>query len=214
MKSKIILFFLVCTILFINSSFSQSQFGISGGLQMSHMSGFQDNPKGYLASLQIKLLTISPVSDDVVLIPSLGYSGKGYKWNNLDLTDQMGNSLGTGDIIGLFNYVQLSIPICYKISTKQHSQFYIGAGPYFSYALSGKGRLKNAAVAPNEESWNLFEADNYKKTDAGAVIQFASTLNRRYLAAVNIDIGLMNLNNGAGNKLKNMAAGISIGYIF
>src|SRR5580765_6368809 len=146
MKNKILLPLAVCSILIFNSTYSQSQFGISGGLQLSHMSGFRENPKGNLESLQFKLLTLSPIAEEVVLIPSLGYSGKGYKWNNVEITDQMGNNLGEGDVIGLFNYVELSAPVCYKIPTKQHSQFYIGAGPYLAYALSGRGKLKNAAV--------------------------------------------------------------------
>jgi hypothetical protein len=214
MKNTLNLLLLFTAIVAFNDASAQNAFGFKGGLQMSHMSGFEGNPQGYLSSLQLKVILLPELSEQVFLTPSFGYSGKGFRWNNLELTDQYGNSLGQGDVVGLFNYLQLSLPVTYRFAAPKNNQFYIGAGPYFSYALSGKGKFKNAAVPNAEDSWDLYEGNNYKKMDGGIVIDFASRLKNNFLIAANVDIGLININNGAGNKLKNMAAGLSVGYLF
>jgi len=135
-------------------------------------------------------------------------------WNNLEFTDQIGNSLGTGDVIALFHYVQLTVPLSYKIAPDQNHEYYFGTGPYFSYAVSGKGRIKHVALSNGQESFNLFTDDTYKRADAGIAIEIASRLRKKYLAAFNVDIGLSNVGNGSGAKLKQLAAGLSVGYLF
>jgi hypothetical protein len=83
-----------------------------------------------------------------------------------------------------------------------------------AYAISGKGKVKNVAISSTDDHWDLFANDFYKRFDAGVVVEFTSTINRRFLASVNADIGLANINNGEGNKLKQIGAGLSIGYLF
>jgi hypothetical protein len=207
--------FLFCSFLLLTKSYGQNVFGFKVGGQFSKMKGFDDGgPKSLLPTVQVKGDGIIPISDDFTLNPSLGYSGKGYKWNDLEFTDQLGNPIGSGDVIGLFNYVQLTVPISYKIASDQNHEYYLGAGPYFSYAVSGKGKVKHAAIQGNEDSWDLFSGKSYKRTDAGVAIEVASRLNKKYMVAVNFDIGLSDVSNTGGGKLKQMAGGISIGYLF
>jgi hypothetical protein len=78
----------------------------------------------------------------------------------------------------------------------------------------GKGRIKHVALSNGQESFNLFTDDTYKRTDAGIAIEIASRLRKKYLAAFNVDIGLSNVGNGSGAKLKQLAAGLSVGYLF
>lgn len=192
---------------------SQSIFGIKGGVQMARITGFQGLSQGFLTTMQAKFVGIMPVSDEVSITPSLGYSGKGYRLTNIQFTDQLGNDVGQGNINGLFNYIQLSLPLSYKFALDKTKDLYVGAGPYVAYAISGRGKVKNVAVQTTLDDWNLFSDDFYKRFDAGMVIEFTSTINKRFLASVNADIGLANISNGSGAKLKQIAAGLSIGYL-
>ena len=215
MKIKGFLLSCFCIHLFLIHANSQSSFGLKAGMQLVKMTGFDDGgPKSFLPTVQVKGIGIIPISDEVTLNPSLGYSGKGYKWNDLELTDELGNSIGSGDVIGLFHYVQLTVPISYQIASDQNHEYYLGAGPYFSYAVSGKGKVKHAAIQGNEDSWDLFSGDFYKRTDAGVAVEIASRLKKKFMIAFNVDIGLADVSHDGGGKLKQLAAGISIGYLF
>src|SRR5262245_42449784 len=99
MKIKILLAFIVFPSFFCNSINAQSIFGFKAGMQLTKMTGFEDVPKSLLPTIQVKGVAIMPLGDELTINPSLGYSGKGFKWNDLELTDPVGNSLCTGDII-------------------------------------------------------------------------------------------------------------------
>jgi len=213
MKTKLLLI-TCCSILFVTTSSSQNLFGIKAGVQLSKMSGFEGNPNGFLTSLQLKATGIFPVGDMVALTPSLGYSGKGYGWKGIDFTDQYGTPMGTGNVNGLFNYIQLTVPISYRIANNPNKEYYFGLGPYYAYAVSGKGRIKHISIPNAEDSWDLFSDDFYKRSDAGIVIEISTRRSKRYLASFNLDIGLANVSNGDGNKLKQLSAGLSLGYLF
>ncbi|HYJ37003.1 MAG TPA: outer membrane beta-barrel protein [Chitinophagaceae bacterium] len=211
MKSLLLIF--ICSCLIFTRSLGQNAFGFRGGAQLSRMSGFEGNPKGFLPTIQGKAIAIVALSETVTLNPSFGYSGKGFKWNDINFTDEYGNPLGEGDIHGLFNYLQLSAPLSYKIAINPNKEFYFGAGPYFAYALSARGKVKHTPLPNAEESWNLFTGDSYKKTDAGIAIEISTRLRKKYMVTVNLDFGLSDVNNGP-NKIKNQSAGISFGYLF
>ncbi len=213
MKYKILLL-LLFAYLFSSASYSQGVFGFKGGMQLTRMTGLGDVPKSLLTTVQVKGVAIFPLSDEVTINPSLGYSGKGYRWNNLTFEDQFGSGLIAGDVIGLFHYLQLTVPISYKIAPDQNHEYYFGAGPYFSYAVSGKGKIKYAAISSDDDSWDLFSDKAYKRTDAGIAVEMASRLKKKFLIAFNADIGLADVSNDGGGKLKQLAGGLSFGYLF
>ena len=214
MKMKILLLSIFTSTLFISSTYSQNVFGFKGGMQLAKITGVGDVPKSLLTTIQLKGVAIFPLTDEVTITPSLGYSGKGYRWNNLTFTDQVGNSLGEGDAIGLFNYIQLTLPLSYKIIAGQNQEYYLGAGPYFSYAVSAKGKIKHVSLTGGDETWDMFKDNAYKRTDAGIAIEISSRLKRKYLISFNTDIGLADVSNDGGGKIKQLAAGISVGYVF
>ena len=214
MKMKILLLSIFTSTLFFSTTYSQNVFGFKGGMQLAKITGVGDVPKSLLTTIQLKGVAIFPLTDEVTITPSLGYSGKGYRWNNLTFTDQVGNSLGEGDAIGLFNYIQLTVPLSYKIAPNANQEYYFGAGPYFSYAVSGKGRVKHVSLSGDDGTGDLFQNDNYKRTDAGIAIEMTGRLKKRYLISFNTDIGLANINNLGRTKIKQLAAGLSIGYLF
>ena len=213
MSNKILLL-LLCAYLFTGSSYSQGVFGLKAGMQLARMTGLDDLPKSLLPTVQVKGVAIFPLSNDVTINPSLGYSGKGYKWNNLMFEDQIGNGLTSGDAIGIFHYLQLTIPFSYKIATARNQEYYFGAGPYFSYAVSGRGKIKYAAISMDDTSNDLFASGAYKRTDAGIAIEIASRLKKKFMIAFNVDIGLADVSHNSGGNLKQLAGGLSIGYLF
>jgi hypothetical protein len=50
--------------------------------------------------------------------------------------------------------------------------------------------------------------------DAGVAVEIASRLKKKFMIAFNVDIGLADVSHDGGGKLKQLAAGISIGYLF
>jgi len=214
MKYKIRLLLIVSATIFSGSTYSQNVFGFKAGMQLAKITGAGDVPHSLLPTLQVKGVAILPLGDEVTINPSLGYSGKGYKWTNISFEDQLGNSLGDGDVIGLFHYLQLTVPLTYKIVADGNQEYYFGAGPYFSYAVSGKGKLKHVAVSSEEETWDLFADGAYKRTDAGIAVEIASQLKKKFLISFNADIGLSDISKQGGGKLKHLAGGLSFGYLF
>ena len=212
MKMKILFFVFSCTSLFVSRAYGQNGFGFKAGMQLSKMKGFEESSNGFLSTIQAKAIGIVHISDVVTLTPSLGYSGKGYKFPDVEFTDPVGNPIGSGEATGLFNYIQLTVPISYKIAANQNQEFFFGVGPYFSYGLSAKGKLKHVAIPDAEDSWDLYSGDGYKRTDAGMVVEISTRLKKKYMIAFNLDVGLSEVSNG-GN-LKQLAAGLSVGYLF
>jgi hypothetical protein len=208
----------ICLILslcaFTTETHAQSIFGVKAGVQLDKVTGFETNPDHFLASFQLKGVAICPLGDQIFLVPSLGYSGKGYSFSNVEFTDPSGNYVGNGTANGIFHYVQLSLPFSYKFTLDPKKDLYFGLGPYFSYAVAGTGKIKNVAVPASDKTWNLFKDDVYKKPDAGVVVEFNSSINKKFLVAVNVDVGLANISNDGGNRLKQLAAGLSLGYLF
>ena len=197
---------------FINNMNAQS-FGFKAGVQFSEMTGLPLS-SNYLTSFQGKAAGIVKVNKSISLTPSLGYSGKGYVFGVLVLTDQSGNEIGLGKSNTRFNYLQLTVPVSYRIALKKENAIYLGAGPYFAYALSTKGKLNNSNASTDPNTWKLVTAEGFKKTDAGLAIQIDATLKKRFLVSLNIDFGLINVAELYGNEIKSKAAGISIGYLF
>jgi len=214
MKIKILLLSIIAATVFCTSSYAQNVFGLKAGMQLARITGVGDVPKSLLTTLQVKGIAIFPLNEDVTINPSLGYSGKGYRWNGLMFEDQIGNQLGEGDAIGLFNYIQLTVPLSYKIAPNANQEYYFGAGPYFSYAVSAKGKIKHVSLTGGDETWDMFKDNAYKRTDAGIAIEISSRLKRKYLISFNTDIGLADVSNDGGGKIKQLAAGISVGYVF
>jgi hypothetical protein len=214
MKNAIKICFLLLFSACISDSRGQTIYGVKAGVQLAKMNGFQDQPVGFLTSLQVKGIAVMPLSDEISLLPSIGYSGKGYGWQNVNFFDQYGTPLGSGTSNGVFNYIQLSLPFSYKFTLDVEKDLYFGLGPYFAYAVSGKAKVKHVSIPNSDNSWDLFADDQYKKADAGLVVEFNSTIKKKFLVAVNVDIGLANVSNGNGNKLKQLAAGLSLGYLF
>jgi len=213
----------ICLILLVCACTSevgaQSIFGIKAGVQLGKVTGFEENPDHFLTTFQFKGIAICPLGDQIFLLPSLGYSGKGYTYS-VKFTDPYGTSVGNGNSNAIFHYVQLSLPFSYKFNLDTKKDLYFGVGPYFSYAVAGTGKIKNVAISEDNRSWNLFKDDSYNRTDAGAVIEFNGVINKKFLVALNVDVGLANIANGpliglrSSNKLKQLAAGLSVGYLF
>jgi len=209
-KQGLVMFVLIILNHNINA---QQSFGIKAGVQFSKMKEFVLNTN-YLTSLQAKGIGVFKINKSIALTPSIGYSGKGFVYRNLQMTDNLGNTIGTADAHNLFNYIQLTVPVSYSIGFGKANTLFFGAGPYFAYALSGKGKLKNINGTVDPSSWALYSDDTYKRTDAGLVIELSGTLNQRFLISLNTDFGFTDVFKGEEAKMKTIAGGLSIGYLF
>ena len=104
------------------------------------------------------------------------------------------------------NYLTIELPICYNIRSRAFqnsynergvSPLFIGIGPYFSYALSGK--YKTLGIASNQSVYGQQKMafgnsvnDNRTKFDAGYVIKAGMDF-MRFRLALQKNIGIANV---------------------
>ncbi len=196
MKTKI--FYAIAFILVVQVVNAQT-FGIKGGLNFANMSitssGITVSPKsvtefhvGPIADFQLK--------NDFSLNTGLLYSVKGFKF-----------SMDSETATETLNYLEIPINLAYKFPIKDNSKFFIQAGPYLAYAISGKDKV-------GSESMDVeFGTGGNKRFDSGlgfgAGIEFGSIV-----ASLNYQLGLANVIDVEGSEAKNKVFQISLAYMF
>jgi len=123
-------------ILFATISTASAQdgikFGVKAGVNFAKMavSGDEEEDAGLkaLTSFQIGALVDLPVSSAFSVQPGLTLSGKGSK---ATYSEEDYDAKWTTNIM----YLEIPVNAVYKISS-----FYVGAGPYAAFAISGKDK--------------------------------------------------------------------------
>src|SRR5690349_15618153 len=110
MKRKPLILVVFFLIFLTHNMNAQQAFGLKAGVQFSKMKDFVLNTN-YLTSFQAKGIGVFKINKSFALTPSIGYSGKGFVYRNLQMTDNLGNTIGTADAHNLFNYIQLTVPV-------------------------------------------------------------------------------------------------------
>lgn len=196
MKTKLI--FAVVFLLLAQIVNSQT-FGLRGGVNFANMnfsaSGLDYSPKSIFG------VHFGPVADfqlDESLYFNTGllYSLKGFK------VSVLGES-----IQNRLNCLEIPLDIAYKFSLKGDSKFFIQAGPYLGYALSGKTKY-------NGETEDIeFEDGGMKRFDLGlgfgAGLEFGAMV-----ASLNYQMGLANMSDDSEVTAKNKVLQISVAYMF
>jgi len=122
------------------------------------------------------------------------------------------------------NYVQVPV---YALYTKEmgSSQFFIGAGPYANYGISGKTKLTAKFTYPGgEPGEETYESDafkkeeedgaNFKRADFGAAAIAGIRLSGGFFVQAGYQMGLANITRDEGNKYKTQGIQVSFGYFF
>ncbi|MFC5282587.1 porin family protein [Pedobacter alpinus] len=193
--------------------------GVNLGSQYIDVPQFKGN-SAFTTSLHIAAFVDLSIFNNFFIQPGLSFSGKGAKY------DYAGT--GVDPTFGAYNFtykgtssvMYLEIPIngIYKIKN-----IYIGAGPYFGYALSGKKDINTIASnelgALNErDNGNIKfgneQDDDFRKTDYGANFLIGYQFEDGFNVGANFGLGLYNLSPVNNQEAKNRVISISLGYAF
>ncbi len=153
----------------------------------------------------------------------LTLSGKGYResWSG---EDESGDFEYEGNYKESLTYLEIPINAVYKTGS-----FYVGAGPYIAYALSGKWKEKykedfgDGDIESDMDSGKILfsgEYAYYKRADFGINILAGYQLNEKISLGANYGLGLSNLDkdrdleNQAYWSFKNRVFSVSVGYSF
>jgi len=200
---------------------AQQKWGIVGGAGLSKITGY--NVSGaqtdFLVVLQGSVFTTLPLAKNsaFVLKPSVGYVPKGVSFKNVLLTNLDGSDIGYGNLKRRLDYIQLTLPVNYKMKWKQVTA-YLGAGPYFSYAVSGREvrdtRLSQIYAREKIFAKVDFKGQSISRFDAGINIQFTTVFSNNWCAGINADMGLTKINTAGTVSTRNQYAGVYFGYTF
>lgn len=200
MKTK--LFYLIALIFLVQIANAQT-FGIKGGLNIANMSWIEDgvtySPKA-IAGIHVGPVLDIPLQGSLNFNTGLLFSVIGYK----NTSNYQGTSYTTTTT---FNDLEIPLNLAYKFPINDKSKFFIQAGPFLGYALSGKDKDSEGSVSID------FEAESIKRFNyglgVGAGIELGSIV-----ASANYQIGLANLYDDTSVKLKSKVFQISLAYMF
>jgi hypothetical protein len=222
MKSKIFSIVIAFTAFFAVTTEAQVQFGLNIGAGFQNITGkdqygdkFTNKP---VPRFNFGFVADFPIADEFFFETGLGYTGKGAKHT----FSKYGES-STRDIH--LNYLELPLSFLYKPQVGS-GHFFLGFGPYISYALGGKAKAVSGNVSdmkikfknsvPMGDTIQIY----YKPLEMGANIFFGYEFANKISAQFYSQLGLTNINpsnaNIANDKtaMKNSGFGIGLGYRF
>jgi hypothetical protein len=194
--------------IFLSTSFLSAQyFGFRAGVNIANAQ--VDVEQGDLevdgvTNLQVGLFLDFPLASVISVQPELNYVGKGYEYSN---SVTVGGVTFTGGEKTTIAYLDLGALLKANFGQDGPVGFYLGAGPYFSYAVSGQFDDGDNKVDID------FDADRVKRSDfsvAGAAgVTFGADL--KFFADVRYMLGLANTSDRDDVTVNNRSIGITGG---
>ena len=181
------------------------KYGIKAGVNFANqdfkIADFKITPSA-ITSFHIQGLVDYGISPAFSIQPGLALSGKGYK----------SSSDGATEKVNLL-YVEIPVNAVAKFPISKVGKFFIGAGPYAAFGVSGKATGNDA---PTED---LFSKNAvYKKGDFGLNFLGGLEFAQGFTVNANYGLGLSNIiqDNAetAGASIKNKVFGVSVGFLF
>ncbi len=222
---KSILLVVVGGVLGCSQVFAQQKisFGVKAGVNLATYSisdeDFYDDEfkKRPTVSFHIGGLVDVPLASAFSLQGGLTLSGKGFRevWSG---EDEFDDSYYEGSFKESIMALEIPVNAVYKTRG-----FFVGAGPYAAYALSGKWKEKfeedlgDGDIEKDEESGKVvFSGDNaYRtRTDFGINLLAGYQLNTHLSLAAGYGLGLKNIAKNTDWSVKNRVISLSIGYMF
>ncbi len=198
MKKITSLLVFVFMMVLVTESHSQT-FGIKGGLNIANLTYSGDGTTASVKS--IMGIQVGPVADfklqeNLSFNTGLLFSIKGAKTE------------GTDGITETLDYLVVPLNLAYKFPINNDAKFFLQAGPYIGYALSGKDKYSDGT-----DDIKFGEKGGMKRGDFG--IGFGAGLEfGAIVASLNYELGLSNMLDDATYKQKNKVIQISVAYMF
>jgi hypothetical protein len=176
---------------------AQLKWGASTGVNISNVNHIEAVHPKSLVTVQFSGFAAILVGNSLVIQPSLGYRGKGYKIaGSFDSTRNHTNVA--------YNYLQLSTPVVLRCNTNENYKLYAGAGPYLAYLLNVKRGGSHLPI------------DNYNRVDFGFDFSIALAIGKRWVIALASDLGFSNVysrsSSSGSESPSNISSGLTLGY--
>lgn len=170
-------------------------FGVKAGVNLSNFGGDIKDTKSVF-KYQVGFTTDIALLKNLYILTGLDFQVKGSK-NKLK---------SAGDI--KYNPMYLSIPahLGYKFELSSGSKLVIDAGPYIAYGIGGK-------VKGDGSSEKIFGDNRLKRLDYGIGGGIGFEFNK-FCVNAGYDLGLANISDMKGTKVKNRNAYLTFGYKF
>jgi outer membrane immunogenic protein len=218
-------------------SHAQTKFGIHAGAIAANMKetydGESDVDTKSRISFRAGVHANIPIATNFSIMPQLNYVSKGSRIDQSETIDLFGNTFtytAKGRI--KMDYLELPLHFVYNHPIGNSTSFFIGAGPSFSYGLSGHGKLSvtennNGTIDQyNEEKEIKFDGkdnattnDNYahyKALEIGMAVLAGYQFSQNLFVNAQFNQGLNNINPDKtdNGKTKNSYVGLGIGFYF
>jgi hypothetical protein len=162
-------------IIFLSSSYAQKgRFGFQAGGTLSWIRGGEGYPDSKIDFTAGVLFDIAV--KNLVIQPQLNYVTKG------GVSDYYDSRLDLG-------YIEMPVNIYYR--QKPAQGFFIGGGPYFGFAVSGK--IKSETNGDREIQFGNEYTDDYHRFDFGINLVSGYLLPNGLQFAMNYSVGLNNI---------------------
>jgi hypothetical protein len=188
---------------------AQKGFSINAGITMAKMHAKvqgtninSDSKTGITVGVAMDV----PISKTFGFQPALHFVQKGYKVTDVDYTDKL-----------TINYLEVPLDLVFR-PTMPQVQFFVGAGPSFSFAFSGKEKEDDAGSSSTYDYkfGNNPDEHDMRGFDYGVNFLTGVELKCGFLFAASYNIGLRNLVPGGSSdgSVKNSNIGLRVGYKF
>jgi hypothetical protein len=208
-------------------SFSQTKFGIKGGLNFANMevkgNDYEDIPvsPSSRTSFHIGGFAEIGMGSTFVFQPGLLLSGKG---SRIDYSAKENGYSASIDATLALLYLELPLNFVAKFDAGK-GKFLLGAGPYAGYAIDGKatgraeldgpGTADDMSTPLNEDIKFGHNPGEEKPFDLGINLLTGYELKNGLLFNAGYGFGLINLSNeGGNNSEKNKVLSLSVGFKF
>ena len=161
-------------------------FGIRAGANLAWTQFGEGYDKaGMVPSFHVGLSMDIPFSDNFYLNTALLFSGKGYKYENVEKASAQ--------------YIDLPVQLSLRFGDIDETQFQINAGPYAAFGIGGTIKSENS-----DKEQKFF--DYYKRFDYGVAAGIGLIFSSHYYIGANFQLGF--------GDYRNRNIGISLGYNF
>ena len=209
------------------TAFSQISIGVQGTGNLSDAS--IETSDLVSPTKKMRMLPGAGIVADIKMSPALTLrTGVNYLQNGITLKASISGMPGEiNEIVteGKLNMNYLQVPVNLLFTTKGRYQFFVGGGPYFSYALNGKSKsettikFSDGTVVTDKEETNVFDKDDdgetyWKRSDYGVGAIAGIKLSGGLYVNLGYQLSFANLSKADDEKYKNRGAQLTIGYFF
>ncbi|MCS4227560.1 porin family protein [Sphingobacterium sp. BIGb0165] len=147
----------------------------------------------------------APVSPYFSIQPGLSLQNKGAKWS-------IGDGNNSAEVKQSVMSLDIPVNLVAKLPTGGSGNFFIGAGPYVGFGLSGKNKASgNGGKVETDVKFGSGDGDELKRTDFGVNFLAGYQLTNGFQINAGYGLGLTNLAPNSGS-IKNRVWSVGIGF--